>query len=149
MPGTTVRFSCPKRPLSSSSGTPPPRKTRFRPLVGRYRTGFPPAGFQERFQSCFLTSLSPFPSLAWRNVINSSVRETCHQRTLVTHPFPDTSKPVSNTSAGRSRLTRWLAVAPGVEVGRGPCALRSDTEAYSRTLHRTSCVRLKCVVKPS
>ena len=28
--------------------TQPPRKTRFRPLVRRYRTGFPPAGFQRK-----------------------------------------------------------------------------------------------------
>ena len=28
---------------------------------------FHPQGSNERFQSCFLTSLSPFPSLAWRN----------------------------------------------------------------------------------
>jgi hypothetical protein len=28
--------------------TPPPRKTRFRPLVGRYRTSFPPARFLRR-----------------------------------------------------------------------------------------------------
>ena len=38
--------------------TPPPRKTRFRPLVRRYRTGFPPARFR-----CFLTTSSPFPKL--------------------------------------------------------------------------------------
>ena len=30
------------------------RKTRFRPLVRRYRTGFHPQGSAERFQSCFL-----------------------------------------------------------------------------------------------
>src|SRR5262245_52883507 len=29
-----------------SAGCPAPRKTRFRPLVRRYRTGFPPARFQ-------------------------------------------------------------------------------------------------------
>jgi hypothetical protein len=29
-----------------SPGYPDPRKTRFRPLVRRYRTGFPPAGFR-------------------------------------------------------------------------------------------------------
>ena len=29
-----------------SAGCPAPRKTRFRPLVRRYRTGFPPAGFR-------------------------------------------------------------------------------------------------------
>jgi hypothetical protein len=29
-----------------SAGYPTPRKTRFRPLVRRYRTGFPPAGFR-------------------------------------------------------------------------------------------------------
>lgn len=31
-----------------------PRKTRFRPLVRRYRTGFYPQGSVERFQICFL-----------------------------------------------------------------------------------------------
>jgi hypothetical protein len=34
---------------------------------------FHPQGSNERFQSCFLTSLSPFPSLAWRNPINSLI----------------------------------------------------------------------------
>ncbi len=48
---------------------------------------FHPQGSNERFQSCFLTSLPPFPSLAWRNVIYSFLRETCHQTTPVTHPF--------------------------------------------------------------
>ena len=33
---------------------------------------FHPQGSNERFQSCFLTSHPPFPSLAWRNVIKSS-----------------------------------------------------------------------------
>ena len=42
--------------------TPTQRKTRFQPLVRRYWTGFHPQGSFERFQSCFLTSHSPFPS---------------------------------------------------------------------------------------
>ncbi len=50
--------------------TQPPRKTRFRSLVRRYRTGFHPQGSNERFQSCLLTSHPPFPSLAWRNPEN-------------------------------------------------------------------------------
>ena len=33
---------------------------------------FHPQGSNKRFQSCFLTSHSPFPSLAWRNPKNSS-----------------------------------------------------------------------------
>ena len=44
-----------------SAGYPDPRKTRFRPLVRRYRTGFHPQGSDERFQRCF-TSHPPFPS---------------------------------------------------------------------------------------
>ncbi len=35
---------------------------------------FHPQGSNERFQSCFLTSLSPFPSLAWRKVTYSALR---------------------------------------------------------------------------
>ena len=37
-----------------SAGRPAPRKTRFRPLVKRYRTGFHPQGSDERFQTCIL-----------------------------------------------------------------------------------------------
>jgi hypothetical protein len=40
-----------------------PRKTRFRPLVRRYRTGFPPAGFRRKVSELFPTSSHPpFPS---------------------------------------------------------------------------------------
>ncbi len=39
-----------------------PRKTRFRPLVRRYRTGFPPARFLRKASDLFPTSHSPFPS---------------------------------------------------------------------------------------
>ena len=43
--------------------TPPPRKTRFRPLVKRYRTGFPPAGFQRKVSKLFNYISFPFPKL--------------------------------------------------------------------------------------
>ena len=46
------------------------RKTRLRPLVRRYWTGFSPAGFQRKVSECFLTSHPPFPSFAWRNPID-------------------------------------------------------------------------------
>ena len=42
---------------------PPPRKTRFRPLVRRYRTGFPPAGFQRKVSKLFPYISFPFPKL--------------------------------------------------------------------------------------
>ena len=45
-----------------SRGCPAPRKTRFRPLVRRYRAGFPPARFQRKVSDLIPTSLSPFPS---------------------------------------------------------------------------------------
>jgi hypothetical protein len=50
--------------------TPPRRKTRFQPLVRRYWTGFSPAGFLRKVSECFLTSHPPFPSFAWRNLID-------------------------------------------------------------------------------
>src|SRR4051812_34477258 len=42
--------------------TPAPRTTRFRPLVRRYRTGFPPAGFHRKVSKLCPTSHPPFPS---------------------------------------------------------------------------------------
>ena len=44
-----------------SAGCPAPRKTRFRPLVRRYRTGFPPARFQRKVSDMLPTCLPPFP----------------------------------------------------------------------------------------
>ena len=40
-----------------------PRKTRFRPLVRRYRTGFPPAGFQRKVSELFPYISFSFPKL--------------------------------------------------------------------------------------
>src|SRR6516225_3619503 len=45
-----------------SAGYPAPRKTRFRPLVRRYRAGFPPARFRGKVSDLFPTSHPPFPS---------------------------------------------------------------------------------------
>jgi hypothetical protein len=39
------------------------RKTRFRPLVKHYRTGFPPAGLLRKVSDLQSTFLPPFPSL--------------------------------------------------------------------------------------
>ena len=59
-----------------SAGYPAPRKTRFRPLVRRYRAGFPPARFRGKVSDLFPTSHPPFPSFlgaidvaaaGWRN----------------------------------------------------------------------------------
>lgn len=56
------------------AGYPVRRKTRFRPLVRRYRTGFHPQGSNERFQSASLhLILLPSPSFAWRNHIDRQV----------------------------------------------------------------------------
>jgi hypothetical protein len=41
----------------------PQRKTRFRPLVRRYRTGFPPAGFLRKVSDLLPYISSPFPKL--------------------------------------------------------------------------------------
>jgi hypothetical protein len=55
--------------LSDSLSTPrrvrylPRRKTRFRPLVRRYRTGFPPAGFLRKVSVLFPYISSSFPKL--------------------------------------------------------------------------------------
>ncbi len=40
--------------------TPPPRKTRFRLPARLYRTGFPPAGFQKRFQTHVMCAILLF-----------------------------------------------------------------------------------------
>ena len=39
------------------------RKTRFRPLVKRYRTGFPPAGLLRKVSDLYSTFHPPFPRL--------------------------------------------------------------------------------------
>ena len=46
------------------------RKTRFRPLVRRYRTGFPPEGSLRKVSDLLPYISSPFPKLAWRNCID-------------------------------------------------------------------------------
>jgi hypothetical protein len=61
---------------ASQGGLPqPPRKTRFRPLVRRYRTGFPPAGFQRKVSDLLPTSLPPFPSFLSQS--HPPVRASC------------------------------------------------------------------------
>ena len=42
-----------------------PRQTRFRPLVRRYRAGFPPAGFHRKVSE--LLHLIPLSQASWRN----------------------------------------------------------------------------------
>ena len=55
---------------------PPPRKTRFRPLVKRYRTGFSPAGFQRNVSKLhpYISFSSPKLDLAQSQKLVSSIK---------------------------------------------------------------------------
>jgi len=68
-----------------SAGYPAPRKTRFRPLVRRYRTGFPPAGFLRK-----VSKLSPYISSSLPKLcLAQSCRPVSRtQLTLTTHATP-------------------------------------------------------------
>jgi hypothetical protein len=57
----------------------PRRKTRFRPLVRRYRTGFPPAGFLRKVSVMFPHISSSFPKLL------GAMRSTAARKQVAVH----------------------------------------------------------------
>jgi hypothetical protein len=90
--------------------TPPRRKTRFQPLVRRYWTGFYPQGSYESFQSAALTSRPPFPSFAWRNLIDRRAQfERSPRRSNRTRNLVET--PAITTRNGQSAANRCPPLA--------------------------------------
>jgi hypothetical protein len=85
-----------------SGGRPAPRKTRFRPLVRRYRTGFPPARFQRKVSDQLPFISSSFPKLL--GAIGST---------------EVTSSPVSNWLDGATRRAVFACRA-GLKLGKQP-----------------------------